>query len=99
MTLIMMIVSIATLLTSLAAVSVALVNRWYGEHFSTAIERRKVTEADGQTHDHYSFSASRSNTLIGRTVGRIYIAFAAARYDRLVRTRQLSCCVAVDVPK
>ncbi|MBN3776998.1 hypothetical protein G3O06_05365 [Burkholderia sp. Ac-20345] len=79
------IISIATLLTSLAALSLWLLNRWYGVHFSSAVECRKVLEADGQEHDHYSFTASRSNTFIGRTVGRIYIAFAAARYDRLVR--------------
>ncbi|WP_241299385.1 hypothetical protein [Burkholderia stabilis] len=82
MTLITMVVSIATLLTLLAAMSVALVNRWYGEHFSSAIESRKVMEADGQERDQYSFTASRSNTFIGNTVGRVYIAFAAARFDR-----------------
>jgi len=85
MTTITMIFSIAAVLTSLAALSVGLLNRWYGEHFSTAVECRKVLEADGQEHDQYSFTASRSNTFIGRTVGRVYIAFAAARYDRLVR--------------
>ena len=78
------IISIATLLTSLAALGVGLLNRWYGMHFSTAVERRKVLEADGQEHDHYSFTASRSNTFIGRTVGRVYIAFSGARYDRLM---------------
>jgi hypothetical protein len=87
MTLATLIIAVATLLTLLAAVSVALVNRWYGEHFSSAVECRKVTEADGQEHDHYSFTASRSNTFIGHTVGRAYIAFAAVRYDRLMRKR------------
>ncbi len=85
MTLATMIISIAALLTLLAAVSVALVNRWYGEHFSSAVECRKVMQADGQEHDDYSFTASRSNTFIGRTVGRAYIAFAAVRYSRLMR--------------
>ena len=85
MTIATMIISIATLLTLLAAVSVALVNRWYGGHFSAAVECRNVMEADGQMHDQYSFTASRSNTFIGHTVGRAYIAFAAVRYDRLLR--------------
>jgi hypothetical protein len=85
MTLITMVVSIATLLALLAAMGVALINRWYGEHFSTAIESRKVMEADGQERDQYSFTASRSNTFIGNTVGRVYVAFAAARFDRLDR--------------
>lgn len=85
MTLATMIISIATLLTLLAAVSVSLVNRWYGEHFSSAVECRNVMEADGQARDQFSFTASRSNTFIGHTVGRAYIAFAAARYDRLMR--------------
>jgi hypothetical protein len=85
MTTITMILSIAAVLTALAALGVALLNRWYGEHFSTAVDCRKVLEANGKEHDHYSFTASRSNTFIGRTVGRVYIAFAAARYDRLVR--------------
>ncbi|MEW6343065.1 MAG: hypothetical protein AB1704_20580 [Pseudomonadota bacterium] len=84
MTTITMIISIAAVLTALAALSVALLNRWYGEHFSTAVDYRKVLEVDGKEHYHYSFTASRSNTFIGRTVGRVYIAFAAARYDRLV---------------
>jgi hypothetical protein len=85
MTLATMIISIATLLTLLAALSVGLLNRWHGEHFAAAVECRKNLEADGQEQDLYSFTASRSNTLIGRTVGRAYIAVAAARYDRLVR--------------
>jgi hypothetical protein len=85
MTLATIVILIATLLTLLAAVCVALVNRWYGEHFSSAVERRKVMEADGQLHDHYSFTALRSNTFIGHTVGRAYIAFAAVRYDRFMR--------------
>ncbi len=79
------VISIAALLTSLAALSVGLLNRWYGVHFSTAVECRKVLEADGQEHDHYSFTALRSNTFIGRAVGRVYIAFSASRYDRLTR--------------
>ncbi|MBB4518146.1 hypothetical protein GGD68_006952 [Paraburkholderia fungorum] len=84
MTLATMIISVIALLTLLAALSVALVNRWYGEHFSSALECRKVMQADGQEHDDYSFSASRSNTFIGRTVGRAYISFAAVRYNRLM---------------
>ncbi|WP_175977033.1 hypothetical protein [Burkholderia sp. BCC1047] len=85
MTLVTMAISIATLLTLLTAVSVALINRWYGEHFSAAIECSKVLGMNGDEHGHYSFTASRSNTLIGRTVGRAYIAFAKARYERLMR--------------
>lgn len=82
------IISLATLLTSLAALGLWLLSRWYGVHFSTAVECRKVLESDGKEHDHYSFTASRSHTSIGRTVGRVYIAFAAARYDRLVRNQR-----------
>lgn len=82
MTTITIVISIAT---SLAALSVGLLNRWYGVHFSTAVECRKVLEADGHEHDRHSFTAWRSNTFIGRTVGRVYVAFAAARYDRLER--------------
>lgn len=88
MTTITWIVSIASLFTALAALSVGLLNSWYGVHFSTAVECRKVLEADGQQRDHHSFTASRSNTLIGRTVGRVYIAFASARYDRMMRKRR-----------
>ncbi|CAB3740255.1 hypothetical protein LMG22037_06376 [Paraburkholderia phenoliruptrix] len=88
MTMTTMIISIATLLTLLAALTIGLLDRWYGKHFAAAVECRKVLEADGQEQDHYSFTASRSNTFIGRTVGRVYIAFAAARYDRLVRKHQ-----------
>lgn len=84
MTLATMIISVVALLTLLMAASVALVNRWYGEHFSSGEECRKMMQADGQERDDYSFSASRSNTLIGRTVGRAYISFAAVRYNRLM---------------
>jgi hypothetical protein len=84
MTLATMIISVVALLTLLTAASVALVNRWYGEHFSSTVECRKMMQADGQEHDDYSFSASRSNTFIGRTVGRAYISFAAVRYNRLM---------------
>jgi hypothetical protein len=85
MTFATMIISMATPLTLLAALSVSLVSRWYGEHFYSAVECRKVMEAHSQERDHYSFTASRSNTFIGHTVGRAYIAFAAARYARLMR--------------
>lgn len=85
MTTINIIVSIAALLTSLVALSFALLNRWYGVHFSSAVECRKVLESDGQQREHYSFTASRANTFIGRTVGRVYIRITSARYDRMAR--------------
>lgn len=88
MTLATMIISVVALLTLLAAVSVALVSVWYGEHFSSAVECRKVMQADGQEHDDYSFSASHSNTFIGRTVGRAYVSIAAVRYNRLMLKRR-----------
>lgn len=50
-------ISIASLLVSLAALGVALLNRWYGEHFSAAVSCRKIVELDGQECDHYSLSA------------------------------------------
>ncbi|WP_157763920.1 hypothetical protein [Paraburkholderia aromaticivorans] len=76
---------IAVLLASLLALGISLVKYWAGEHYSAAVECRKVLEPDGQERDHYSFTGSRSNTFIGRTVGRVYIACAGARYDRMVR--------------
>ncbi|MBB5547585.1 hypothetical protein [Paraburkholderia fungorum] len=54
MTTITMIISISAVLAGLAALSAGLLNRWYGEHFSTAVDCRKVLEADGKEHDRYS---------------------------------------------
>ncbi|MDR6208163.1 hypothetical protein [Paraburkholderia graminis] len=76
---------VAVLLASLLTLGISLVKYWAGEHYSVAVECRKVLEPDGQERDHYSFTGSRSNTFIGRTVGRVYIAFAEGRYDRMVR--------------
>lgn len=83
-----LIVATAALLASLAALCIALVKRWEGWHYSAAVSCNKVVDGDGQERDHYSFTASRDNTLIARTVGRAYIAVAEARYDRLVGKHQ-----------
>jgi hypothetical protein len=76
---------ITVLLGSLLALGISLGKYWAGEHYSVAVECRKVLEPDGQERDHFSFTGSRSNTFIGRTVGRVYIAFAGARFDRMMR--------------
>ncbi|MBY8608188.1 hypothetical protein K7N18_25510 [Burkholderia arboris] len=75
----------AALVASIAALCVVLVKRWEGWHYSAAISYAKVVDAEGRERDHYSFTATRDNTLIARTVGRAYIALAQARFDRLVR--------------
>jgi hypothetical protein len=58
-----------------------------GRHFYAYAQCQRVTDPDGLERDHWSLATFRANTLIGRTVGRIYIALAHARFTRMHRAR------------
>lgn len=56
-----------------------------GRHFYAYAQCQRVIDADGLEHEHWSLATFRANTLIGRTVGRIYIALAHERFARMKR--------------
>ncbi|MBA9859166.1 hypothetical protein [Ralstonia insidiosa] len=60
-----------------------------GRHFSAHVQCQRVIGADGQERDHWSLTTFRANTLIGRTVGRLYVALAHARFARQERARTI----------
>jgi hypothetical protein len=72
----------------IGGLSVVLLTYWTGRHYGSSISCSKVVQSDGQECDRYSFNAWRANTLIGHTVGRVYIALASARYERRESKRE-----------
>lgn len=52
------------------------------------ISSYRVTGQDGQEREECSFSAWRSNTLLGYTLGSAYIAVGRARFGRQERRRR-----------
>jgi hypothetical protein len=53
------------------------------QHFYAAIRCSQVIGLDGKERDSYSFDSGRADTLIGRTIGRLYIAWMRAKFFRL----------------
>lgn len=58
-----------------------------GRHFYAYVQCQKVICANGQENDRWSLTTFRANTIIGRTVGRLYVAHAQARFARQERAR------------
>lgn len=56
-----------------------------GRHFYAYAQCQRVIDKNGLEREHSSLATFRANTLIGRTVGRIYIALAHLRFARMKR--------------
>lgn len=54
----------------------------YSIHFNVYYQCQKVINDKGETSDKWSFSAWHDNTFIGKTIGKLYIAFQSARFYR-----------------
>ena len=64
-----------------------------GCHFHAYVQCQKVTGPDGQERNQCSLTTFRANTLIGRTVGRLYVALAYARFARGEHARSMRSCL------
>ncbi len=83
-----LIISMAALVVALAALIVTLTSQQTRRHFHAYSECRRVVGQGGEELDQWSFSAGHTNTLIGNTIGRVYITFASARFARQQRERE-----------
>lgn len=83
-----LVISSIALVIALAALAVTLASKQTQQHFSAYSECRRVVGHDGQERDEWSFSAWRANTLVGNTIGRAFVAFASARFERHDRKRR-----------
>lgn len=83
-------ISIASvaLAVALVALAVVLASKQTRQHFHAYSECRRVVGMDGKERDDWSFSAWRANTLVGNTIGHVFVAFASARFDRQERKRR-----------
>lgn len=78
-------ISIIALGVACIALFAALTSGAGRRHFTASSECRHVTGEDGQVRDSWTFASSHSNTLIGHTFGRLCIAVARVRHERLVK--------------
>ena len=80
-------ISIVALVVALAALAVTLASNQTRQHFHARIECRRAMGHDGRERDEWSFSGGWVNTLIGQTVGRVYVCLASTRFARQQRKR------------
>ncbi|WP_155293125.1 hypothetical protein [Comamonas testosteroni] len=79
-----LVISVAALVVACLALYVTVSSRTT-EHFHAYSQFRRVVGHDGKERDCWSFNAAHSETFIGRTFGKIYIAMAHAKHARMVR--------------
>ena len=83
-----LVISILALFVALIALAATLASRQTQQHFHAYTDCRRVIGHDGRERDQWSFSGGWANTLIGQTVGRVYVGLASARFDRQQRKRK-----------
>jgi hypothetical protein len=83
-----MMIAILALSVATATLVVTLASQAVKSQFSATCEARMEVGHDGQEREAWSFSAWRANTFIGATVGRVYVAFAEAQFNRAQRKRR-----------
>ncbi len=83
-----LIISILALIVALAALIITLASASTRSHFDAYSQARIEIGPDGQERESWSFSASRANTFIGATIGRVYIALVEAKFNRDQRKRR-----------
>lgn len=82
-----LLISSLALVVALIALAVTLPSQQTQQHYHAHTECRRVIGHDGRERDQWSFSGGWANTLIGQTVGRVYVGLASARFDRQQRKR------------
>lgn len=55
------------------------------QHFYAYSQCSRVIGRDDQERDSWSFRSEHKNTLIGHTIGRLFIAVAYAKHARMIR--------------
>lgn len=60
------------------------------QHFYAHSKCSRVIGRDGQERDSWSFTSGHKHTLIGYSIGRLFIAVAYAKHARTVRKHLIS---------
>lgn len=82
------IISLIALAAALCSLWVALRNSAADPHYYAEISCSRYLDDGGKERVSYSFSHWHDNTVFGKTVGRLCIALARRRYDRLCRPKK-----------
>jgi hypothetical protein len=78
-------IAIFALLAASLALIVTILGSSTQQHFYVHSQCSRVIGLNGQERDSRSFSSRHKNTLIGHTIGRIFIAVAYAKHVRMAR--------------
>lgn len=78
-------IAIFSLLVASLALIITILSSSTQQHFNAHSQCSRVIGRDGQERDSWSFTSGHNNTLIGHTIGRVFIAVAYAKHVRLMR--------------
>lgn len=78
-------IAIFALLVASLALIITVLGSSTQQHFYAHSQCSRVIGRDGQERDSWSFTSGHKNTLIGYTIGRLFIAVAQANHARMVR--------------
>ena len=78
-------IAILSLLVASLALIITILSSSTQQHFYAHSQCSRVIGRDGQERDYWSFTSGHNNTLIGHTIGQVFIAVAYAKHVRLMR--------------
>ncbi len=78
-------VAIFALLVASLALIITVLGSSTQQHFYAHSQCSRIIGRDGQERDSWSFTSGHSNTLIGHTIGRFFIAVAYGKHIRMAR--------------
>ena len=78
-------IAIFSLLVASLALIITILSSSTQQHFYADSQCSRVIGRDGQERDSWSFTSGHNITLIGHTIGRVFIAVAYAKHVRLMR--------------
>jgi hypothetical protein len=78
-------IAIFSLLVASLALIITILSSSTQQHFYAHSQCSRVIGRDGQERDSWSFTSGHNNTLIGHTIGRVFIAVAHAKHIRMTR--------------
>lgn len=78
-------IAIFALFVASLALIITILSSSTQQHFYAHSQCSRVIGRDGQERDFWSFTSGHNNTLIGHTIGRLFIAAAHAKHIRMTR--------------
>lgn len=78
-------IAIFALFAASLALNITILHASTQQHFYANSQCSHVIGRDSQERDSWSFSSGHKNTLIGHTIGRLFIAVAYAKHTRMIR--------------